>query len=254
MIAKNLSEYLEQIIQLTISTNNVNWYRGHADKTWPLKPSLWRNFTRENERGMNHEFLWKAKSRTQNPPMDKDWPAWLSLMQHYRLPTRLLDWSKSPLVALYFAVEKIMLASKEVEPETDAAVWILSPGILNIYSGLEPYIFSIQTETAKEMIDPAFVNPKWVKENNKIIAVSAIEHDIRMMAQQSAFTIHSSMLGLEEFKSDNPFLYKIKIPKQHIRNISLELDIMGFKPSIIYPDLENLSTEIKTRYFKLKGL
>ena len=253
MIAKNLSEFQEQISQLTISTNTVKWYRGQADKSWTLKPSLWRDFNREDERGMNHEFLWKAPSRTSNPPKDKDWSSWLSLMQHYRLPTRLLDWSKSPLVALYFAVEKIMLSSKMNEPQADAAVWILSPGTLNVISGLEPYIFSIQTETAKKMIEPAFVNPKWVKENEKIIAVSAIENDIRMMAQQSAFTIHSSMLGLEEYNGNESFLNKIEIPKQFIRDIAVELDILGFKPSIIYPDLENLSIEIKTRYLKLNG-
>lgn len=254
MTANNLSAFLEKIIEITLQTNSINWYRGQTNKDWSLKPSLWRNFTREDERGMNHEFLWKAKSRSKTPPNDKDWPSWLSLMQHYRLPTRLLDWSKSPLIALYFAVEKAMLTSKVIEPETDAAVWILAPGTLNIASGLEPYIFSIQTETAREMIEPAFVNPKWVNENNKIIAVSAIENDIRMMAQQSAFTIHSSMIGLEEYENSNSYLHKIVIPKLFIKQISVELDIMGFKPSIVYPDLENLSTEIKTRYLRLNGL
>lgn len=254
LIVNNLSEFLEEVIQLTISTNTINWYRGQANKDWTLKPSLWRDFSSENERNMNHEFLWKAKSRTKNPPNDKDWPAWLSLMQHYRLPTRLLDWSKSPLIALYFAIEDTMLSTKFKEPDSDAAVWILSPADLNITSGLKGYIFSIQTETARKMIEPAFIDPQWAEENNKIIAVSAIENDSRMMVQQSAFTVHSSTLGLEEYKGNIPFLYKVVIPQKSIIKIALSMDIMGFKPSIIYPDLENLSLEIKTRYLKLKGL
>ena len=51
--------------------------------------------------------------------------SWLTLMQHYGLPTRLLDWSESPLVALYFAL------SSDEDAKADAAVWVLNPMKLN---------------------------------------------------------------------------------------------------------------------------
>ncbi len=243
----SITEYIKLIKHFSVDKNQILWFRGHRDSDWSLSPSLWRRFSRDNERSMNHEFLWKAKSRSHNPPIDKDWPAWLSLMQHYRLPTRLLDWSKSPLVALYFAVEEF-LPSKQIYPQTDVAVWFLSPGALNVFSGLDRYIFSIQTETAREMIEPAFLNPIKVKENEKIIAVSAIENDIRMMVQQAAFTIHSSIKPLEDYCTGSDILTKVIFPKEIVREIALEIDLLGFKPSIICPDLENLSLEIQLRY------
>lgn len=48
-------------------------------------------------------------------------------MQHYGVPTRLLDWSENPLVALYFAVEN-------KDKETDAAIWMLRPNKLNTHA------------------------------------------------------------------------------------------------------------------------
>lgn len=239
---------MDIIKNITIETNQVTWYRGHADETWLLKPSVWREFSRDDERGMNHEFLWKARARTNNPPQDKDWAGWLSLMQHYGLPTRLLDWSKSPLIALYFALDKYHLASRRIESETNATVWVLHPGQLNIVSGMEPYIYSIYNGTARSMIEPAFLNPKNVSENGKIMAVSAIETDLRMIVQQSAFTIHSSQNPLNEYPENETFLKRIVIPKEFLPEISFELDIFGLKPSNVYPDLGYLAKETRRRY------
>jgi hypothetical protein len=56
-------------------------------------------------------------------PSEDDLAGWLSLMQHYRLPTRLLDWSFSPLIAAYFSVN-----DRFVEP-VDACIWALAPSM-----------------------------------------------------------------------------------------------------------------------------
>jgi len=83
------------------------WFRGQEDTEWPLVPSVFRrNESNEliyalNEHRLIDRFkLHQAKHRTElKTAFD-----WLSLMQHYRYPTRILDWSENILVALYFAV------------------------------------------------------------------------------------------------------------------------------------------------------
>ena len=53
-------------------------------------------------------------------------------MQHYGVPTRLLDWTENPLVGLYFATEQV----DETETQ-DAALWMLRPSALNINANVD---------------------------------------------------------------------------------------------------------------------
>lgn len=91
-------------------------YRGQADASWQLQSSLHRELApkkKEIDRCFEIERDAKSEFASQihlhmNPsvePDSDDWLEWWSLMQHYGVPTRLLDWSASPYVAAYFAVE-----------------------------------------------------------------------------------------------------------------------------------------------------
>lgn len=90
-----------------------NWlFRGQADARWELQTSFERAFQvldRSLWRAVEDYSLTAFKRRLHlfddNVPSDSDVLEWLALMQHHGCPTRLLDWTRSPYVAAFFALD-----------------------------------------------------------------------------------------------------------------------------------------------------
>jgi len=126
-VAQDIAAMSHAVVSITRAYGNARpWWRGQADASWNLVPSLYRKGFAVKESNINNRFRMLAKARYAHCPSEDDLFAWLFLMQHYRLPTRLLDWSESPLVALYFAIED------EARDEADGALWALLPTRLNL--------------------------------------------------------------------------------------------------------------------------
>ncbi|QHT68683.1 FRG domain-containing protein [Rhodocytophaga rosea] len=242
---KNIAELTDYLKNLISETNRKWWFRGHADESWKLQPSLWRDYSKVSEASMTREFLFQARTRTSSYPGNDDTAGWISLMQHHGLPTRLLDWSKSPLIALYFATNNYHRHTKNIS-DKNACIWLISPGDLNKYFGHESWLYPLDSNLSLKLINQAFYADQ--NENLGILAASAIETHKRMIMQQSAFTIHSDKQPLESFKQNSNWLRKITIPQQYLAEIALELELLGIRLSSIFPDLDNLSKEIKSRH------
>jgi hypothetical protein len=149
---------------------------------------------------------------------------WLSLMQHYGLPTRLLDWTENPLIALFFALNE--------NYNTVSNVWIIDPTYL---STIDINIDSIES---LQLFFPKLV-------------------DNRIISQKGCFTIQPFPKNLENFISIEELvekenigineLTKIIIPNDNEikKEMLFNLINLGIDNSFIYPDLTGLCKQIK---------
>src|SRR5215813_4009414 len=80
------------------------WFRGQGRSAWYLEPKLLRSSAGLSETHFINRFKQNASFLLDKAPLTEF--DWMFLMQHYGMHTRLLDWSESPLVGLYFAVEE----------------------------------------------------------------------------------------------------------------------------------------------------
>jgi len=240
-VIHTLGNLIDEVAALTGEQRRILWFRGHRSLQWHVQPSIWRDYDRDDERNFTNRFCARAGTKHPAVPHYDDVASWLSLMQHYRLPTRLLDWSRSPLIALYFALEDYIY-NPQVSFE-DSVIWVLDPHALNqheIHKAITP---SLDAKTCHEMVAAAFTD-KYTAEP-KVLAVMATETDMRMSVQQACFTIHSFDGPLETHTTYKTFLTAMCIPSDAVQAMARAIDLCGFRKGDIFPDLDHLADELK---------
>lgn len=170
--------------------NTYRWYfRGQADAAWALQPSIVRSFNKSVDRefaiNLEHGALYHFKKRIRlfmpNCILsDNDHHTdWWALMQHYSCPTRLLDWTLSPYVALYFAVRDAS--------DKDGAVWLFET------EEVQDAMMQIN-EDLKELPNNEFYDTYNPHPHVLHVIVSRYETD-RSEAQQGGFTVCTDILS-----------------------------------------------------------
>jgi hypothetical protein len=128
-IAQTLRDYTELLEAIKPAADAPVWFRGVGNASYELFPSLYRHPSKKNVAELielEGNLLTRFRHRNipyQDRPPGNDREL-LFLMQHYGVPTRLLDWSENPFIALYFAItaaESCRVGGAFID---DAAIWI----------------------------------------------------------------------------------------------------------------------------------
>lgn len=209
----------------------VGIYRGVRKSDYELIPSIGRLLPLFIKHGLTKndllrdelitftEFSEKSVSLTDKITRNK-WEM-LALAQHHGLPTRLLDWTRNVLVALYFAVEKFY--------DTDCAVYAFIGEDIKVL---------VPEDNQDPLKYPDFV------------AYSPPHISPRITSQDGLFTLHP-----RPFKAfDHDQITKIIIPTEIRKSLKRTLSVYGLHPRSIFPDLDGLTQWLKTNYFSFEKI
>lgn len=233
----------------------VPWFRGEPKVDKPLLPKVFRE-TRDGRKHDENQLLQMFRMKAPSfslgaTPSRGHTDQWLFLAQHVGLPTRLLDWTDSALLGLYFALKT-----------TDPVVWMLDPFRLNELS-------VTKTDDEKEAqpkgypltwFDPRGpvrnigvenIKGAWERNYDGLdlpVAVHPTYLHPRMSAQRSVFTVHGARkVPLSDLVPD-PILRKFEIDPDAIRGVMSDLHMLGIHDSTAFPDLDGLADELSSLY------
>ncbi|WP_256012552.1 FRG domain-containing protein [Desertivirga xinjiangensis] len=232
----SVAEYLKVIKEYKEQTNHKGnqegfVFRGQAGDH-PLIPKIGRLKPKGDLLSTEHLLLQEFK-RT-NPlliearrPYD-DWD-YLTLGQHFGLPTRLLDWSNNALTALWFATD----TSKQRNDSDYAVVWVL-------IADKDDYELNIGGYHPFEIKETKIFQPRIIKQ--------------RINNQSGVFSIQTSAeveckTELDKTDSFSQKVLKIKLKQQVFPGIRDDLNTLGVNAFTIFPELEGLCNYLQWRYF-----
>ncbi len=249
------TEYKKFIDQLS-----ENWaFRGQSNAVWQLQNAIERTDFIHFYKGVEADFLAEFQRGARNYLNKDETPEhiieWLALMQHHGAPTRLLDFSKSPFIAAYFAFEQCM-----VKEDHRVAIWAININFLR--------------ERALEVIADAFAEDLKLNENlfnerlfqkifftnnrRLVFPVEPFRMNRRYSLQQSIFV--STGTSDEPFMKQLAFLgeaiaravIKIEVASVHQKEVLRDLQKMNLHRASLFPDLDGYALSLKLRYNSMK--
>ncbi len=270
---KNLTDFLTKCYSENTNNKNVLFFRGENEKHPSIIPSIYRpNYKYiENENNIFKEIISKFPDEMlqQKTTVEK-----LILMQHFELPTRLLDISKNPLVALFFACYG--------NKDKDGRVYIFSvpedeikfcdSDTVSVVANIckRPITFSLvgtekisrtefnENEEISYLLHeikeekPYFQNLVKREHINSTVCLRPRMNNPRILRQDGYFLL----FGINESKShcskikEKWMLNSIEIPKESKSEIMEKLNFLNINESFLFPDYQHLATTFQKKYKK----
>jgi hypothetical protein len=232
---RNLAEFLT-----VVGTTSALWCRGHDDLGYDLVPSALRYPSEELRNAALNlmiDFRRLGEIKLSRPPRWDEEFRWVQIAQHYGLPTRLLDWTESPTVALFFASQNL---------KADGGIYVMNPIDLNRASFpsrprildqhqdskiLERYLRLTGSAPTRTRLKTVAINPVWNSE--------------RLMAQKGVFTLHGTEFNLD--RDQAPSLVFIPILRDFKQQLQRDLERIGIDEMSMFPELEHTCRFLKRR-------
>lgn len=262
---RTMTEFLGEVERVQHGTANSLWYRGVGDAGYKLVPALYRHKKTKGAddlAALERQLMTRFRQRSlpyHDRPLGDDWDA-LFFMQHYGVPTRLLDWTENPFVALHFA---LMSARATASPAgkmsfaSDAALWILDPVAWNKHALRHVSYAGGVLAPGDEGLKSYRPTPGFSGMQNLPVAIYGAHNSPRIVAQQGVFAVFGrEAVAMEDAFSKDTFptscLTKLVFSKGALSAMRKAVLSHGVTESVVFPDLEGLARETK-RIFGFEG-
>jgi hypothetical protein len=265
-------------------------FRGHKRETYRLQPSIERAYPYigwdEAEYKILQEFKSKARMHLDPAqiPQSEDRLGWLALVQHYGAPTRLLDFTYSPYVALYFA-----LRDRNKNESEFVEVWAIDETPLRREAGktsgeadkkvreakgeprkghrvsfrLEDFVSSLQQAESEDQewdaltrnaLAPDGIRREHFNNNGFVSVASPSFHNSRLSSQQGLFLFNGAEnsvfeVSLEDMMHDvkKPWYKRFRVPEGSLEEIEKQLFQVNIHELSLFPDIAGLAGFVRQK-------
>lgn len=252
--AKSWDDWLRWVAEL-----KGTWYfRGQRGATWGLETSLDRGVERQSQtrhssalwhldrKNEMKELLFRFKQDAHNHlthvPGPLDIASLYALMQHFGAPTPLLDWTESPYVGLYFALEDRSSVKRKRQRESYSAVWAVDGAWLetkkeSLKSDVLSHDDLLSNETPVVVrINPLMSNPRLFAQQDLFLC--------RLLAKASVVQILMTMM-MHPTLTDSPVIRKLEIGNSFRIKFLKNLRTMNIHRASLFPGLDGLGALLK---------